>query len=161
MQPAFLQMVFYIAQQQENDYALREEKINFDIYDNSPVAYSVVEVLLDGDKKPYDWIYRYCNHAFADIKGYALLVEDNELNMEIAQYILENNGLLVDLAVNGEEAVEMFKNSEQDYYDVIFMDIMMPGLNGWDATRQIRTMKRSDAERVPIIAMSAPIWMKQ
>ncbi|MCI5936650.1 MAG: response regulator [Eubacterium sp.] len=81
--------------------------------------------------------------------------------MEIAQYILENNGLLVDLAVNGEEAVEMFKNSEQDYYDVIFMDIMMPGLNGWDATRQIRTMKRSDAERVPIIAMSAPIWMKQ
>lgn len=154
-------MVFYIAQQQENDYALREEKINFDIYDNSPVAYSVVEVLLDGDKKPYDWIYWYCNHAFADIKGYALLVEDNELNMEIAQYILENNGLLVDLAVNGEEAVEMFKNSEQDYYDVIFMDIMMPGLNGWDATRQIRTMKRSDAERVPIIAMSAPIWMKQ
>lgn len=86
---------------------------------------------------------------------HALVVEDNELNLEIAQYILEDNGLLVDLAVNGEEAVEMFKNSEQDYYDVIFMDIMMPGLNGGDATRQIRTMKRPDVESVPIIAMSA------
>lgn len=86
---------------------------------------------------------------------HAMLVEDNELNMEIAKFMLENNGILVDTAPNGEEAVEIFKNSVPNYYDVIFMDIMMPGLNGWDATRLIRTMKRPDSETIPIIAMSA------
>lgn len=86
---------------------------------------------------------------------HAMLVEDNELNMEIAKLMLENNGIHVDSVVNGEEAVEAFRNSELNYYDVIFMDIMMPCLNGWDAARLIRTMKRADSESVPIIAMSA------
>ena len=85
----------------------------------------------------------------------ALLAEDNELNMEIAKFMLEDQGIRVDCAVDGEEAVQKFEASAPGYYDVIFMDIMMPKLNGWDATRRIRAMKRADAGNVPIIAMSA------
>ena len=85
----------------------------------------------------------------------ALVVEDNELNMEIAQFMLEKNGIYVECATDGCEAVERFEKSEPGYYDAIFMDIMMPTLNGWDATRKIRSMKRPDAGSVPIIAMSA------
>ena len=84
-----------------------------------------------------------------------LLAEDNELNMEIAKFMLENNGVIVEEAKDGLETVEMFSKSVPRYYDAIFMDIMMPNLNGWDATRKIRSMKRSDAEDIPIIAMSA------
>ena len=85
----------------------------------------------------------------------ALLVEDNELNMEIAQFMLENNGICVECAVDGLEAVEKFEKALPGYYDVIFMDIMMPRMNGWDAAWKIRSMKRKDARKVPIIAMSA------
>ena len=84
-----------------------------------------------------------------------LVAEDNELNMEIARYMLEENGMQVEGAVDGMDAVKKFQNSEPGYYDVICMDIMMPNLNGWDAARKIRTMKRADAEKIPIIAMSA------
>ncbi len=84
-----------------------------------------------------------------------LLAEDNELNREIAECMLESNGMQVESAVDGLDAVEKFQNSEIGYYDVICMDIMMPNLNGWDAARKIRTMKRADAENIPIIAMSA------
>lgn len=90
------------------------------------------------------------------VKGLrALVAEDNELNMEIAKFILENNGICVEGVEDGVEAVNKFGNSAPGYYDVIFMDIMMPKLNGWDATRKIRSMKRTDADSVPIIAMSA------
>ena len=85
----------------------------------------------------------------------ALVVEDNELNMEIASFMLEDNGIIVDCAKDGLEAIGKFEKSEPGYYDVILMDIMMPNLNGWDTARRIRSMKRSDAERVPVIAMSA------
>ena len=85
----------------------------------------------------------------------AMVVEDNELNMEIASFMLEDNGIIVDCAKDGLEAIGKFEKSEPGYYDVILMDIMMPNLNGWDTTRRIRSMKRSDAERVPVIAMSA------
>lgn len=84
-----------------------------------------------------------------------LLVEDNDLNMEIARFILEDQGMTVEGAVNGQEAVELFEKSEPGYYSVILMDIMMPVLNGLDATRKIRTLKRTDAETIPVIAMSA------
>ena len=84
-----------------------------------------------------------------------LLVEDNDLNMEIARFILEDQGMTVEGAVNGQEAVELFERSEPGYYSVILMDIMMPVLNGLDATRKIRTLKRTDAETIPVIAMSA------
>lgn len=85
----------------------------------------------------------------------ALVVEDNELNRDIAKFMLESHGIRVDCAEDGREAVARFTESEPGYYDVILMDIMMPNLNGWDATRRIRSMKRSDAANVPIIAMSA------
>ena len=84
----------------------------------------------------------------------ALVVEDNELNME-ARCILEDSGMEVTCAVDGQEAVEIFKKSAPDYFGVIYMDIMMPRMNGLDAARTIREMKRRDARRVPIIAMSA------
>ena len=84
-----------------------------------------------------------------------LSVDDNELNRDVAKFLMEDNGIKVEEAENGEEAVDKFGASKPGYYDAILMDIMMPGLNGWEATEKIRAMKRWDAERVPIIALSA------
>ena len=85
----------------------------------------------------------------------ALVAEDNELNMEIVKFMLENKGVHVECAADGMEAVKKFEESAPGYYDAVFMDIMMPNMNGWDAARKIRSMKRSDAGTIPIIAMSA------
>ena len=85
----------------------------------------------------------------------ALVVEDNELNMEIARCILEDSGMEVTCAADGQEAVEIFEKSAPDYFGVIYMDIMMPRMNGLDAARTIREMQRRDARRIPIIAISA------
>lgn len=85
----------------------------------------------------------------------ALVVEDNELNRDIATFMLENHGIEVTPAVDGQEAVEIFGNSAPGYFGAIYMDIMMPRMNGLDATRAIRAMKRRDAHVIPIIAMSA------
>ena len=85
----------------------------------------------------------------------ALVAEDNELNMEIVKFILEEQGLIVEPAVDGIEAVRKFENAPPGYYQVILMDIMMPNMNGWDAARKIRAMQRADARGIPIIAMSA------
>lgn len=84
-----------------------------------------------------------------------LLVDDNELNREIAAELLEMTGLSVDEAVNGLDAVERFGNSPNGYYSLIFMDIQMPVLNGYEATERIRKLHRPDAGTVPIIAMTA------
>ena len=84
-----------------------------------------------------------------------LLVEDNELNMEIAQFILENENMQVNCAWNGKEAVDIFARSKPGEYDLILMDIMMPVMDGLEATRQIRAMDRLDAKLIPIVAMSA------
>ncbi len=84
-----------------------------------------------------------------------LVAEDNELNAEIARFILEDNGLMTEWAKDGVEALEMFKKSGPSYYNAVLMDIMMPRMNGMDAARQIRRLQRKDAESVPIIAMSA------
>lgn len=86
---------------------------------------------------------------------HALIAEDNELNLEIAKFMLEEKGICVECAADGKEAVEKFAESAPGYYNVIFMDIMMPHMNGWDATRKIRTLQRPDADKIPIIAMSA------
>ena len=85
----------------------------------------------------------------------ALLVEDNELNMEIAQFILENENMKVSCAWNGKEAVDIFAGSKPGEYDLILMDIMMPVMDGLEAARQIRAMDRPDAKLIPIAAMSA------
>ena len=90
------------------------------------------------------------------IKGlHILLAEDNELNMEIAEFVLQNEGADVTKAWDGQEAVELFRNSEPGEFDVILMDIMMPVMNGYEAAKMIRSLDREDAKEVPIIAMTA------
>ena len=90
------------------------------------------------------------------IKGlHILLAEDNELNMEIAEFVLQNEGAEVTKAWNGQEAVEIFGKSEPGEFDVILMDIMMPVVNGYEATKMIRSLDREDAKKIPIIAMTA------
>ena len=90
------------------------------------------------------------------IKGlHILLAEDNELNMEIAEFLLQNEGADVTKAWNGQEAVELFRKSEPGEFDVILMDIMMPVMNGYETTKMIRSLDREDAKAIPIIAMTA------
>ena len=90
------------------------------------------------------------------IKGlHILLAEDNELNMKIAEFVLQNEGADVTKAWDGQEAVELFRNSEPGEFDVILMDIMMPVMNGYETTKMIRSLDREDAKAIPIIAMTA------
>ena len=90
------------------------------------------------------------------IKGlHVLLAEDNELNMEIAEFMLQNEGTVVTKAWNGQEAVDIFRKSRSGEFDVILMDIMMPVMNGYEAAKMIRSQDREDAKVIPIIAMTA------
>ena len=90
------------------------------------------------------------------IKGLnLLLVEDNELNMEVAEFIIKNEGATVTKAWNGQEALRIFEKSSPGEFDAILMDVMMPVMNGYEATKQIRSLDREDAKEIPIIAMTA------
>ena len=92
----------------------------------------------------------------ADVTGMrVLLVEDNEINREIAQYMLEDAGVTVINAENGRQAVDCYFSSENEEFDCILMDVMMPVMDGLEATRIIRGSKRADAKTIPIIALSA------
>ena len=82
-------------------------------------------------------------------------MDDNQINLEIAQELLSFTGAAVDVAHDGREAVERFGNSPAGYYSMVFMDVQMPVMNGYEATKAIRNMERADAGRVPIFAMTA------
>ncbi len=105
--------------------------------------------LIDKEEKADTW-------ELADFSGKrVLLVEDIELNREIAEAILSEAGFTVESAPDGTDAVEMVKKSEENYYDVILMDVQMPIMNGYEATRTIRNLPRKDIRNLPIIAMTA------
>ena len=91
---------------------------------------------------------------------HVLLTEDNELNMEIAEFVLQNEGTVVTKAWNGQEAVDIFRKSSSGEFDVILMDIMMPVMNGYEAAKMIRSLDREDAKVIPIIAMTANAFIE-
>ena len=88
------------------------------------------------------------------------MVEDNELNQEIARELLEMTGASVEIVNNGKQAVEKVMTSEEGEYSLIFMDIQMPIMNGYEATKAIRQLDRKDAKCIPIIAMTANAFVE-
>ena len=106
---------------------------------------------LDADKRE-----EQTDASEKSIKGlHILLAEDNELNMEITEFVLQNEGADLTKAWDGQEAVELFRNSEPGEFDVILMDIMMPVMDGYEAAKMTRSLDREDAKEIPIIAMTA------
>ena len=102
------------------------------------------------------------NLSEKSLKGmHLLLVEDNELNLYVAKTVLEKLFCEVDTAENGEEAIQKFEQSDEEYYDAILMDVHMPVMDGLEATRHIRALARKDAASVPVIAMTADVFDKE
>lgn len=116
----------------------------------------IVTVPMKIGEVPFEETIEEKTDRCCDLTGmHILLVEDNDLNMTIASYLLENANAVVTKAVNGKQAVIEFENSAVGYYDVIVMDIMMPIMGGIEATQRIRKENREDAKQIPIIAMTA------
>ena len=138
------------------------------MYKNS--AYDGVDIKLEselgkGSKFSFAINLQAINDEHIDYKMYdgnfdftgkkVLVAEDNDLNMEITEFVLSSVGAVVIKASNGQEAIEIFEKSEVGEIDIILMDVMMPGVDGLAATRIIRSMSREDAKTIPIIAMTA------
>ena len=108
------------------------------------------------EEKPVDKYISLSDLEALKLQGKrALVVEDNDLNMEIACEILKTTGMSIETAIDGIEAVDLITSSPDGYYDIVFMDIQMPKMNGYDATRAIRAQNRPYLKQVPIIAMTA------
>lgn len=118
------------------------------------LSFKIAEIKPDEEKK----IETAQNRDFTGI--HVLLVEDNELNREIAKFILEDEHMIVTEAENGQEAVEIFSSSAQNTFDLILMDVMMPVLDGISATKTIRNLNRIDAAKIPIFAMTANAFIE-
>lgn len=115
-----------------------------------------VQIPLDIDKNPQaraNTVERALDCSLANMN--VLLAEDNELNAEIAQALLESEGVVVTRAANGNEAVDLYLSHPAGSFDAILMDIMMPGMDGYEATRAIRLSEKVDAADIPIIALTA------
>ena len=111
------------------------------------------EINKDADAQPNEAVDEL---KVVSLEGiHVLVAEDNELNMEIAEFVLTTQNAVVTKVWNGLEAVEAFRNSKPNEYDIILMDVMMPEMNGYEATRAIRSMNRPDAATIPIVAMTA------
>lgn len=124
---------------------------DFSVYLTLPIA-EVSEIETEQeDETGTDFTFNGCH---------ILMAEDNEINAEIAVSILENEGAKVDVAVNGEDAVEKYAASAPGTYNFILMDIQMPVMNGRDAAKQIRSMDRKDAGEIPIFALSADAFVE-
>jgi CheY-like chemotaxis protein len=113
----------------------------------------VMKSLMLGEAKESTELDRLQNKNYENKR--VLLVEDNELNTEIAVELLAQAGVKVECAENGKEAVDKIMEQPEGYYDMIFMDIQMPVMNGYDAARTIRASERQDLQEIPIVAMSA------
>lgn len=121
----------------------------------STLVFSLKKYLLPQDAQPN----AAARKQTVDFSGKTfLLVEDNELNREIAEELLSSTGAVIESACDGIESVEKFTESPERYYDLILMDVQMPVLNGYDATRKIRALPRADARAVPILAMTADVF---
>lgn len=170
MDPEFAKRIFEPFEQEHN--GARTE------YRGTGLGMSIVKRLVDqmngsiavesepgeGTKVTFTIPFKVCQEAIdpapenVDLKGlHVLLVEDNELNMEIARFLLESEGMVVVCAANGQESIDIFRQTEVNAIDIILMDIMMPVMDGLEAARAIRRLDRPDAETVPIIALSANV----
>jgi CheY-like chemotaxis protein len=118
----------------------------------SRLVYVMKSLVLDEGGKEAD-LYELQKNTYKGKK--VLLVEDNELNMEIATELLSQSGVEVEVAENGKIAVEMVISKPENYYNMIFMDIQMPEMNGYEATTAIRSSGREDLKNIPIVAMTA------
>ena len=131
-------------------------------YDSKQGEGTSVTVRVNLEKAPEDEVAAKAagsdageKNASGSYSGRALLAEDNEINTAIAVRMLGELGLDVECASDGKQAVEKFAESAEGYYRIVFMDLQMPEMNGYDATRSIREMERSDAQTIPVIAMTA------
>lgn len=140
----------------EDDYNDDETSNNININEMKSAAESVINetTLIESAES----INRK-NAGITDLTGKrVLIVEDNEINMEIASLFVKRTGANVTEAWNGKEAVSLFKLHDENYFDIILMDIQMPVMDGYEATKVIRQLKRDDAKKIKIIAMSANVF---